>query len=147
MRMRRCVLLLLVAVAAAAVTTATASAGTGSSAVIILCGGQHRARPREVVLSCADANWGVAMLHWRRFGARRAIGHGVGFANTCVPDCASGHFVRFPVRVVARRLRWTPLGFRYTRLRVHAFQPPPDGLPQTAIFRLTRYGPDLVSGG
>ena len=59
-RRYRGVLVLLMAVTAAAATTATASAGTGSSAVIILCTGQHQARPHEVVLSCADANWGVA---------------------------------------------------------------------------------------
>lgn len=140
----RGVLVLLIAVTATAVTTATASAGTGSSAVIILCGGRHQARPDEVVLSCADANWGVAKLHWRRWGARLAIGRGVGFANTCVPNCARGQFVHFRVRVVARRLRRTPVGLRYTRLRVHAFRRPPAGLPQTAIFRLTRYGPDLA---
>ncbi len=143
-RLVRNVLVLVVAMTAAAAATASASPTAASRPVIILCGGQHRVRPREVVLACADANWGVAKLHWLRWGAGRAIGRGVGFANTCVPDCASGHFVHFRVRVVARRLVQTPLGLRYTRLRVHAFRKPPAGLPRTALFRLTRFGPDLI---
>jgi hypothetical protein len=143
-RLVRTVLVLVLAVFGAGAATATASPRTPSSPVIILCGGQHEARPHQVVLACADANWGVAKLHWRRWGARRAIGHGVGFANTCVPNCASGQFVHFRVRVVARRLMRTPQGLRYTLLRVHAFRRPPADLPRTAIFRLTRFGPDLV---
>lgn len=143
-RLVRNVLVLVVALTTAATATASPSPAAASKPVIILCGGQHRARPREVVLACADANWGVARLHWLRWGSARAIGHGVGFANTCVPDCASGHFVHFRVRVVARRLRRTPLGLRYTRLQVHAFRKPPAGLPRTALFRLTRFGPELV---
>jgi hypothetical protein len=143
-RLVRNVLVLVVALTAATTATASASPSAASGPVIILCGGQHQVRPRQIVLACADANWGVAKLRWVRWGAARAIGHGVGFANTCVPNCASGHFVHFRVRVVARRLLQTPRGFRYTRLRVHAFRKPPDGLPRTAVFRLTRFGPDLI---
>jgi hypothetical protein len=137
---------MVIALALGGSATATASTAAAARPVIILCGGQHQARPHQVVLSCADANSGVTKLHWRRWGARRAIGHGVGFANTCVPNCARGRFVDLRVRVVARRVMRTPAGFRYTRLRGHAFRRPPADLPRTAIFRLSRFGPDLKSG-
>lgn len=126
-------------------TTGTAVAHPPGRTVIVQCAGTRRARPRQIVLACADANWGVARLRWRSWGARRAVARGLAYANTCTPNCAAGRFVHYRVRVVARRLVRTALGRRYTLLRVRAFRRPPAHMPRVATFRLTRFGPTLVS--
>jgi hypothetical protein len=66
----------------------------------------YRVRPRNrIVFSCGDGNgWfsGMRWSHWRRY---RAQGHGYMWLNDCNPDCADGHFHRYPVRVTLTRAR------------------------------------------
>ena len=61
--------------------------------------GKLRVRPHVIVLTCADANFQLRRLHWRRWGAHRAFGRGRVVANDCIPFCAGGHFHRYRVRV------------------------------------------------
>lgn len=82
----------------AASAVAPASARAPRTAVSS-CGRLH-VRPHVIVLTCADANFQLRGLHWRRWGARRALGHGRAVVNDCDPDCAAGHFHRYRVRVL-----------------------------------------------
>jgi hypothetical protein len=131
--------------AAALAAASVAAAHPPGRTVIVQCGGTGRARPRQIVLACADANWGVARLRWRGWGADRAVARGLAFANTCTPDCASGTFVHYRVRLVARRIVRAASGSRYTLLRMRASRRPPAHMPRVATFRVTRFGPVLVS--
>ena len=134
-------------------TLALAAIGSGSAAVassgrvpvIFLCGGSHQARPANVVLTCADANWGLQHLRWAQWGARRTVAIGVEYANTCKPNCADGHFVHFGAKVIAYRLDATSGTSRYTRLQVFAPRRPPAHLPQVATFLLKTTGPVMVT--
>jgi hypothetical protein len=94
-----------------------------------------------MVLTCADANWGLQHLRWEKWGAGQAVATGLEYANTCKPSCASGHFVHFGAKVVAARLDAESGTSRYTQLRVFASRRPPAHLPQVATFRLTTTGP------
>ena len=142
--------LLLAAAGMAALATAVAGARAASASaagrgpVIVSCAGTGKAKPAGIVLACADANWGVRHLRWRHWGSSSSRAGGVGYANTCVPSCVSGHLVHYRVRVVASRLRQTADGLRYTRLEVRSAHRPPAHLPRVATFRLTRFGPSLI---
>jgi hypothetical protein len=61
--------------------------------------GNLRVRPHVIVLTCADANFQLRRLHWRRWGVHRAFGRGRVVANDCIPFCAAGHFHRYRARV------------------------------------------------
>jgi hypothetical protein len=132
---------ILTPVAALALTTGAATAHSPGRTVIAQCAGTRQARPGQIVLACGDANWGIARLHWRAWGRRRAVARGVAYANTCTPNCAMGHFVHYRVRVVVRRLVHTANGRRYTLLRMRAPRTPPAHMPRVAVFTLTRLGP------
>jgi hypothetical protein len=65
------------------------------------CLGKPRARPASVVLACADGNFSVAKLTWTGWGQAFAAGRGTGSLNDCKPNCAAGHFHRYPVILLA----------------------------------------------
>ena len=79
-----------------------AAAAAGPRTTLSNCG-HLVARPSEVVIACADANYVLAGLQWSSWGgsAARAVGHVR--ANDCTPYCAAGHFHSYPARVVADR--------------------------------------------
>jgi len=69
---------------------------------------------------------------WNRWGRRSAGGTGTFVVNDCKPDCASGHFHRYPVtdrlhRVVHRM---------FSRLTVHLVHPV-KGMQRTQTFQLS----------
>jgi hypothetical protein len=111
--MRRLALLVLLVSANAAVA-ATPSLETGPT--IRDCTSLAVA-PSVLTIACADANFGLARMHWRGWGSAFVQGTGVVRANDCDPYCAAGHFHDYAVVATASRLR-TCLGGRrqYTRL-------------------------------
>jgi hypothetical protein len=101
------------AVALAAAGTVTGSvlvAGTasaGSSAVVLVnCAGQGQVRPGGYDIGCM-ANELLAGLHWTSWGPA-AFGHGVLKVDDCIPTCAQGKYVRYPVLTVLWRARPWP---------------------------------------
>ncbi len=73
--------------------------------------------PKALVLACADGNFSIDGMRWRRWGAATATTSGLARQNDCDPYCAAGHFHAYPVVVTASRPR-TCLGGRrqYTHL-------------------------------
>jgi len=65
------------------------------------CLGKPHVRPAEVVLACADANFGVRKLHWSSWGTLTARATGVAYANECKPYCAAGRFHTYRAVLVA----------------------------------------------
>lgn len=60
--------------------------------------------PKELVLACGDGNYLLANLKWRGWGSGTATATGMAQANTCTPNCASGHFRSYRMTATATRL-------------------------------------------
>lgn len=60
---------------------------------------QPQVRPKTIVAACADANLAFGRLRWTSWTARRATASGAASVNDCTPNCAAGHFHRYPVKV------------------------------------------------
>ena len=96
--------------AAGTVTGSVLTAGTasaGSSAVVVVnCAGQGQVRPGGYDIGCMAGEL-LAGLHWTSWGTS-AFGHGVLKVDDCIPTCAQGKYVRYPVLTVLWRARPWP---------------------------------------
>lgn len=72
--------------------------------VVIDCQGKGVAKPKQIVLSCADANVAVTGLSWSSWTANAAKGSGTLSWNPCIPTCVAGKAETFPVKVTLGRL-------------------------------------------
>ncbi|WP_280383499.1 hypothetical protein [Nocardia wallacei] len=61
---------------------------------------QPAVRPSKLILACADLGLRVEQIAWTSWGPGTAEGDGIQHLNTCDPNCAAGHFVTKPVRIV-----------------------------------------------
>jgi hypothetical protein len=92
-----------------AVTAGAAAAPVraGGAAVVISCQNKAEVRPGQFILTCADGNdylTGLAWASWRSL----AFGTGTEYVNDCLPNCAEGHFHRYPVLVDLWRAQRRP---------------------------------------
>lgn len=89
------------------VLAAVAAAGVAYAASPVKITNCNKAlsRPKQVTLTCADANTGLSRLKWASFGGASAKASGTLETNTCKPNCAAGKVVRYPVSVTASRPR------------------------------------------
>lgn len=94
------------AVAAACATSAASASATPSPAksiVLVNCAGTGQVKPREYILTCADAGDSLFRLHWVSWGST-AYGQGTEHIHVCYPSCAqSDKYVNYPVLVVLWR--------------------------------------------
>jgi hypothetical protein len=98
---------------------ALAAAFSGQPMALPDCLGKPLVRPTEVVLACADANFGVRKLRWTGWGQSFAAATGVGYANDCTPNCAAGHMHTYRAVVVASGTQRCPGGITaYSRVTV-----------------------------
>jgi hypothetical protein len=84
--------------------------------VVVNC--EHKAviAPRTFILTCADANDYLGSLRWVSWHSE-AFGTGIEHINTCMPDCAAGHFRRYRALITLWRARPYRHGLlRFTRL-------------------------------
>jgi len=81
---------------------AASSAATATQLVVFDCPGQAKAlvKPRNFILTCADANSVLAKLSWTSWTPGVASATGVLEENDCTPYCAAGHFHSFPALVI-----------------------------------------------
>ena len=68
--------------------------------VAVNCQGRPQVRPSSFTLACADANDSLTRLSWANWGSALASATGIQEENDCVPDCAAGHFHRYPVDAI-----------------------------------------------
>ena len=81
---------------------AAGPAVAGSSPVVLVnCGGQGQVRPGGYDIGCT-ANELLAQLHWTSWRSA-AFGGGVLKVDDCVPTCAQGKYIRYPVLTVLWR--------------------------------------------
>lgn len=132
MRMhRRAALVAAITLAAAsgAVAAPSAWAVDATDTGIVNCLGREVVKPKQVVVSCADAAVAVVRITWSRWDANGARGTGTLAWNTCLPtDCADGIVQKYPVRISLGRVASGPSASVFTRMTL-AF---PDGGPAAA---------------
>ena len=96
------------AVATALVTSSSPASAARRSAVAYDCRGSHHGqiRPDQVLLDCMSGNVLVKTPAWRYWTAVSARSRdAVLWVNTCHPDCAAGHYRKYPAQLVLYRAR------------------------------------------
>jgi hypothetical protein len=86
--------------AGVALTAGPAAAGS-SPAVMVNCAGQGQVRPGGYDIGCM-ANEMLARLRWTSWRSA-AFGNGVLKVDDCIPTCAQGTYIRYPVLTVLWR--------------------------------------------
>jgi hypothetical protein len=103
-----------------------AAAVAGATIALPDCLGKPKVKPAEVVLACADANFGVRKLRWTGWGSSFAAATGTAYANDCTPNCAAGHFHSYQAVLVASGSQRCASGGRaYARVTVAFVGPSP----------------------
>jgi hypothetical protein len=64
-----------------------------------------KVEPKRIVFACGDFGLYANHFDWKHWGARKARTSGVLHAKVCKPDCASGFFKDYPVKLVLRHIR------------------------------------------
>jgi hypothetical protein len=100
------------------------------------CLGKPQVRPAEVVLACADANFGVRELRWTGWGKATARATGVAYANDCKPYCAAGHFHTYRAVLVAsgRQVCHGVPAYRRVRVSFPGKTPYPKARPADLVY-------------
>lgn len=114
-----------------------ATSAVNNSTFIIECVDTNLVQsPRSLTLTCGDANSAADSLTWSGWGTERASAVGVLVENTCNPDCANGTLSRYPVQVVASKLKHREATQVYTLLTVTFTGQRPAGQPQVQQYSL-----------
>ena len=117
------------ALAAGALVAAPAGAADPTDTAILTCAGKEVVKPRQIVVTCADAGVAVVKINWSRWDANGARGTGTLTWNTCLPTtCADCIVEKYRVRVALGRVASGPDASVFTRMTL-AF---PDGGPAAA---------------
>jgi hypothetical protein len=95
------------------------------------CRGTPEARPREIVVTCADAGVVLESIQWKTWGGTAAKGRATLTYNDCAPSCAGGHFHSQAVAVTVEGRQTCPNG--QTAYRSVAFRPTPRGWQPKAV--------------
>jgi hypothetical protein len=82
-----------------AASTTTASATHTPKYVVADCN-QWQVKPSGYIFTCADDGVGLQNLHWTTWSPALASASGTYYENQCTPDCAAGHFLKYPALVV-----------------------------------------------
>jgi hypothetical protein len=105
-RIRVCLAAGLIALATTAVTTTTVlaaspAAGASGPVVMVSCAGHGQVRPTGYDIGCV-ANELLAKLRWTSWRSV-AFGGGVLKVDNCIPTCAQGTYVSYPILTVLWR--------------------------------------------
>jgi hypothetical protein len=120
-------------VALAAATVAVAASGTAAKPAFAPkdCS-KPRIEPKTITITCADANFFVKIRHWAVFNKVEARGKGKAMINTCMPDCASGEFKAYKVKVHLKKPKKTKCNGRkvpvFSKIQIRFKDDPPAGV-------------------
>lgn len=93
--------------------------------------------PKSLTLTCADANYQLTGLRWRRWGKAVATATGAARVNDCTPSCAAGRFHSYPVTVSAAGLSRCNSARYYAQLTVvYGEKRRPAGIPKRDVHAL-----------
>jgi hypothetical protein len=126
-RIRTAVVALCATAAIATAAAGTAAAATGHPArhhgptataaslpVVINCTMGHQVKPSTYILACADAGALITKMHWATWASQASFGSGTFSYRVCIPNCAAGKTVTFPVLAALWRVKPLP-GHRSVR--------------------------------
>ncbi|HEY6397246.1 MAG TPA: hypothetical protein VIX82_07310, partial [Solirubrobacteraceae bacterium] len=113
--------------------------------VIWNCGMLAASRPRELTIACGDGNETLGRLRWQQWGYQNATATGIAIENACLPDCARGRWIHFPVRVIASQLILGQHFAAYGALTIDAVGKTPGGVPAHTVVALSTSGPGGAS--
>lgn len=89
-----------------------AFAGSASAATkpqVIQCDGTGIVKPKEIVITCADAGVVVTGISWKKWNANKATGTGTLTWNTCLPEsCVAGIVQTYKAKVTLDGLASAP---------------------------------------
>jgi hypothetical protein len=74
-------------------------------------------RPKEIVLTCADANTYVTKITWSNWSSTSAHAKGIFHWNTCTPNCAAGTTRSKAITFIATDRRKVKGVWLYTELK------------------------------
>jgi hypothetical protein len=109
------------AVATALVTSSGPASAARRPAVAYDCRGSHHGqiRPGQVLLDCMSGNVLVRTPAWSDWTAVSARSRdAVLWVNTCRPDCAAGHYRKYPAELAFYRARDSHGTAYYTRMQL-----------------------------
>jgi hypothetical protein len=118
-RIRTAVVALCATAAIATAAAGAASAATGHPTrhngpdvaalpVVINCAMKHQVKPSDYILACADAGALITKMHWAAWGGQAAFGSGTYDFRVCIPNCAEGKTVTFPILTALWRVKPLP---------------------------------------
>ena len=62
-------------------------------------------KPDRIVFACADVGLYANHFDWKHWGHRKAKTKGVLHAKVCKPDCVSGYFKDYPVKLTLHKIK------------------------------------------
>jgi hypothetical protein len=162
-RIRTAVVALSAASAIAAAAAGTAAAATGHPArnhgpaaaaasipVVINCTMGHQVKPGTYVLACADLGALITKMRWAAWSGQDAFGSGTYRFRVCIPNCAAGKTVTFPILAALWRVKplpgnssvryFTRLTLIFTGNRAYTAGGKTYHQPQTATYPLSALG-------
>ena len=74
-------------------------AENGPYFVVWSCDNKPLVEPTDYVLSCGDGGNGIKSAHWTSWTPHGATGVGTEYLNACIPNCAEGTIIDYPVDV------------------------------------------------
>jgi hypothetical protein len=72
-----------------------------TSAKVLTCQGSDVVRPRNYIITCADAYTQLTNTHWTRWTAKSAVGTTTFAMNLCKPYCAASKMTFYPHSAVS----------------------------------------------
>jgi hypothetical protein len=81
--------------------TSVPSLAVGASAKVLTCQGADVVRPRNYIITCADAYTQLTNTHWTRWTSKSAVGTTTFAMNLCKPYCAASKMTYYPNSAVS----------------------------------------------
>jgi hypothetical protein len=100
--------------------------------------------PATIQLTCGDAEDVANDLTWSQWGQTTATGHGSVNEVSCVPDCANGKDIAYPVNVTLSSPVKAGNGKEYFAYVTLAFTGSHPGKPPTQTFHACAHTPDAL---
>jgi hypothetical protein len=77
------------------------SLAVATSAKVLTCQGTQVTRPRNYIVTCADAYTQLTNTHWTRWTSKSAVGTTTFAMNLCKPYCAASKMTYYPNSTVS----------------------------------------------
>jgi hypothetical protein len=105
------------AIAVSGLALAPAASAAPGDTTVINCVGKGQIRPKEIVITCADANVLINKITWTTWNNNAARGRGTLAWNTCLPKtCVDGIVQTYKVKIRLGRVASGPNASVFTGL-------------------------------